>query len=99
MTANERFLIVNTKTGNLIGTDGVSNATDGLFVIDLLEQCYCHSKFTLILAPSEKTDGISPGDLEMGSTNRPVKNSTIRGSARLECRMEDKSIGWTTTTS
>ena len=36
MTANERFLIVNTKTGNLIGNDIASNATDGLFVIDLL---------------------------------------------------------------
>ena len=36
MTANERFLIVNTKTGNLIGNDVASYATDGLFVIDLL---------------------------------------------------------------
>lgn len=35
MTANERFIVVNTKTGNLIGSDGVRNASQGLLVIDL----------------------------------------------------------------
>ena len=38
MAANERFVIVNTKTGNLVGSDGARNATDGLLVIDLLQQ-------------------------------------------------------------
>lgn len=37
LTANERFLVVNTKTGNLIGSDGDRNASQGLLVIDLLE--------------------------------------------------------------
>jgi hypothetical protein len=36
MTANERYVVVNTKTGNLIGCDG-RNACEGLLVIDLLE--------------------------------------------------------------
>ncbi len=30
MGTNERFVIVNTKTGNLVGTDGARNATEGL---------------------------------------------------------------------
>ena len=34
MTCNERFLVVNTKTGNLLG-GGRSHTTDGLLVIDL----------------------------------------------------------------
>jgi hypothetical protein len=38
MAANERFVIVNTKTGNLVGSDGAGNATDGLLVINLLQQ-------------------------------------------------------------
>ncbi|KAL3783475.1 hypothetical protein ACHAW5_011122 [Stephanodiscus triporus] len=38
MAANERFIVVNTKTGNLIGSDGARNATEGMLVIDLLEQ-------------------------------------------------------------
>ena len=37
LTANERFVVVNTKTGNLIGSDGARNASQGLLVIDLLE--------------------------------------------------------------
>ncbi|KAL7517005.1 hypothetical protein ACHAWX_002426 [Stephanocyclus meneghinianus] len=37
MTANERFIVVNTKSGNLIGTDGEHNASQGLLVIDLQE--------------------------------------------------------------
>jgi len=37
LSANERFLVVNTKTGNLIGSDGVRNASEGLLVIDLQE--------------------------------------------------------------
>ncbi|KAL3790819.1 hypothetical protein HJC23_004720 [Cyclotella cryptica] len=37
MTANERFIVVNTKSGNLIGTDGAHNASQGLLVIDLQE--------------------------------------------------------------
>ena len=41
MTVNERFVIVNTKTGNLIGSGGAArNATEGLLVIDLLEQSH-----------------------------------------------------------
>jgi hypothetical protein len=42
MTVNERFVIVNTKTGNLIGSGvgAARNATDGLLVIDLLEQSH-----------------------------------------------------------
>ena len=41
LTANERFLVVNTKTGNLIGNDGSRGASQGLLVIDLLEHgCY-----------------------------------------------------------
>lgn len=36
MTANERYVVINTKTGNLIGCDG-RNACEGLLVIDLLE--------------------------------------------------------------
>ena len=35
-TANERFLAVNTKAGNLIGTDG-ARSSEGLLVIDLKE--------------------------------------------------------------
>ena len=37
MTANERFIVVNTKSGNLIATDGSRNANEGLLVIDLEE--------------------------------------------------------------
>lgn len=37
LSANERFLLVNTKTGNLIGSDGARNASEGLLVIDLQE--------------------------------------------------------------
>eukprot|EP00579_Thalassiosira_antarctica_P006369 CAMPEP_0201883660 /NCGR_PEP_ID=MMETSP0902-20130614/16162_1 /ASSEMBLY_ACC=CAM_ASM_000551 /TAXON_ID=420261 /ORGANISM="Thalassiosira antarctica, Strain CCMP982" /LENGTH=869 /DNA_ID=CAMNT_0048412507 /DNA_START=145 /DNA_END=2754 /DNA_ORIENTATION=+ len=41
MSANERFLVVNTKTGNLIGSNGARNASEGLLVIDLQEHgCY-----------------------------------------------------------
>ena len=42
MTVNERFVIVNTKTGNLIGSGAgaARNATEGLLVIDLLEQSH-----------------------------------------------------------
>ena len=36
MTANERFVVVNTKTGNLLG-GGSTPGTDGLLVIDLEE--------------------------------------------------------------
>jgi len=35
MSCNERFIVVNTKTGNLIAQD--RNACEGLLVIDLLE--------------------------------------------------------------
>ena len=34
-TCNERYVVVNTKCGNLIGGDGGTNACEGLFVIDL----------------------------------------------------------------
>jgi len=37
LAANERFLMVNTKAGNLIGSDGARNASEGLLVIDLQE--------------------------------------------------------------
>jgi hypothetical protein len=37
MAANVRFVIMNTKTGNLVGFNGAGNATDGLLVIDLLQ--------------------------------------------------------------
>ncbi|KAL9184490.1 hypothetical protein ACHAXT_012460 [Thalassiosira profunda] len=37
LSANERFLLVNTKSGNLIGSDGARNACEGLVVIDLEE--------------------------------------------------------------
>lgn len=37
MTANERFIVVNTKTGNLIGSEGTRGASQGLLVIDLQE--------------------------------------------------------------
>ena len=41
LSANERFLVVNTKTGNLVGSDGSRNASEGLLVIDLQEYgCY-----------------------------------------------------------
>lgn len=42
MTVNERFVIVNTKTGNLIGSGvgAARNATEGLLIIDLLEQSH-----------------------------------------------------------
>jgi hypothetical protein len=43
MTANERFIVVNTKSGNLISSDGTRNASQGLLVIDLQEghdECY-----------------------------------------------------------
>lgn len=42
LTANERFLVVNTKTGNLVGSDGARNATEGLIVIDLQEEHHSH---------------------------------------------------------
>lgn len=35
MTANERFIVVNTKTGNLVASDRTRNASQGLLVIDL----------------------------------------------------------------
>jgi hypothetical protein len=35
MSANERFIVVNTKTGNLVASDGTRNASQGLLVIDL----------------------------------------------------------------
>jgi hypothetical protein len=35
MTANERFIVVNTKCGNLIASDGERGASQGLLVIDL----------------------------------------------------------------
>lgn len=35
MSANERFIVVNTKCGNLIASDGTRNASQGLLVIDL----------------------------------------------------------------
>ena len=38
MATNERFVIVNTNTGNLVGTDGARNVAEGLLVRDLLEQ-------------------------------------------------------------
>jgi hypothetical protein len=38
MTANERFIVVNTKSGNLLG-GGSTLGTDGLLVIDLAEYC------------------------------------------------------------
>lgn len=34
-TANERFLGVNIKPGNLVGSDGARNASEGFVVIDL----------------------------------------------------------------
>jgi len=37
MSANERFIVVNTKCGNLIASDGTRNASQGLLVIDLKE--------------------------------------------------------------
>jgi len=37
MTANERFIVVNTKNGNLIASDGTRNASEGMLVIDLQE--------------------------------------------------------------
>ena len=40
MTANERFIVVNTKTGHLVAPDGTRNASQGLLVIDLQEH-YC----------------------------------------------------------
>ncbi|KAL7532331.1 hypothetical protein ACHAXR_005323 [Thalassiosira sp. AJA248-18] len=41
LAANERFLVVNSKRGNLVGSDGVRNASEGLLVIDLQEyDCY-----------------------------------------------------------
>ena len=41
MSANERFLVVNTKTGNLVGSDGARNASEGLLVIDLQDYGCC----------------------------------------------------------
>lgn len=41
LSANERFLLVNTKTGNLIGSDGSRNASEGLLVIDLQDYGCC----------------------------------------------------------
>jgi len=38
MTANERFIVVNTKTGGLIN-EGIKGTHEGLFVIDLEEGC------------------------------------------------------------
>ena len=35
-TANERFLVVNIKPGNLVGSDGALNASEGLVVISSL---------------------------------------------------------------
>ena len=35
---NERYIVINTKCGNLIGGDGGTNACEGLFVIDLEEK-------------------------------------------------------------
>jgi len=37
MTCNERFIVVNTKTGNLVGGSCHCAATEGLFIIDLEE--------------------------------------------------------------
>ena len=37
LSANERFLMCNTKAGNLVGSDGTRNASEGLLVIDLQE--------------------------------------------------------------
>ena len=41
MSANERFIVVNTKNGNLISSDGIRNANEGLLVIDLQEHEGC----------------------------------------------------------
>jgi len=38
MTANERYVVINTKAGHLIGCDG-RNASEGLLVIDLEDSC------------------------------------------------------------
>jgi len=38
MTCNERFLVLNTKVGNVVGGDGGTNASEGLIVIDLEEK-------------------------------------------------------------
>ena len=39
MTANERYIVVNTKTGHLVASDGARDTSQGLLVIDLQEHC------------------------------------------------------------
>jgi hypothetical protein len=40
MTCNERFIVVNTKTGNLL-SGGTVPFQEGILVIDLEDHCYC----------------------------------------------------------
>ena len=39
MTANERYIVVNTKTGHLVASDGARDTSQGLLVVDLQEHC------------------------------------------------------------
>jgi len=43
MTANERYVVINTKAGHLIGCDG-RNACEGLFIIDLEDSRNCEAE-------------------------------------------------------